>query len=151
MALSPPVISQRERKKLARQPTCAIFAGPEFVGGSIVFYVTGRGVDVERLAGAIGDVAEVADHRALVSFFDVGIWPCALLHGIHEVLQMIALAAFAFLFVDELLLHVVDFVATIVDEERACVAAELDVDSAVRLVGGRPTDALPNERAAVVV
>ena len=110
------------------------------------------GIDVERLAGAVGDVAEVAEHGALVAFFDGAVQLCAVADGVDEVCRgarLQLLVAF-FVFVDELAVGVEESVAAVFEEDRAGVAAEFDVDSAQRFVGGRPADAFPDERAAAV-
>src|SRR5216117_1872254 len=53
-----------------RFPALPIFATPQFVGFLVANDVAAPGVEVERVAGAPGDVAEVTPKRAPHAFFN---------------------------------------------------------------------------------
>ena len=63
--------------------------------------MTVRGVNVERPAGAVRDIAEMAKHRAFVAFVDRAVGHRAGANGIDEVDHVLGPAVFAFFaFVD---------------------------------------------------
>src|SRR5689334_17762141 len=53
-----------------RFPAGAILARPKLRRGWIVFEAARLGIDLQRLSGAVGDVAQMAQQRAFVPFFD---------------------------------------------------------------------------------
>ena len=55
-----------------RFPAFAVFAGPQFLRVAVVEDFSGALIDVEGVASAVGYVAEVAQERALLTFFDGG-------------------------------------------------------------------------------
>src|SRR5205085_2255840 len=69
-----------------RFPTRPVFARPEGFGGAVSDYVAGLRVDIQRVAGAVGDVAEMAEQRALHALFDLGVRTLAGADAVQEVL-----------------------------------------------------------------
>src|SRR4029079_373818 len=80
----------------AGEPAFAVFAGPEFVGGGAVFDVAVGGIDVEWLAGAIGDISEVAEDCVFVAFLNVAISRWSVAYGVDEVGEVLGPAVVAF-------------------------------------------------------
>src|SRR5262245_19023172 len=85
----------------ARQPTFSVLASPEFVGRGVTFNMSVGGVDVERLSRAIGDVAEVTNHRTFVAFLDSAVQRRTFADRIEKVVQVVGFAALTLLFIDE--------------------------------------------------
>src|SRR5438128_5240389 len=81
----------REPSHLLRQhERLAIGPSEQAIRLGVVEDGLGLGVEAERVAGAEGDVAEVAEARTLVSFLDVGVGSSAVANAVEEVLQVSA-------------------------------------------------------------
>src|SRR5262245_24533138 len=76
---SPPHSSRRQRKRLA------IGAAEKPVGLRVADDGLRLSVEEQRAAEAIGDVAQMAQPRALVAFLDIGVGPFSVLDAIEEV------------------------------------------------------------------
>src|SRR6516165_6019029 len=73
---------------LRQYESLAIGPSQQPVGFGVADARFGLGIEAQGMAGAVGDVAQVAQTRALVAFLNVGIGPAAFLDAIDEIPQV---------------------------------------------------------------
>src|SRR5262249_1326501 len=125
------LISLLERPLHLRLPTLLVLTAPVGQRLLVVKDVPCLGVAAERSAGAVSDVAQVTQQRALVALFDFAIQLGAVANSINEVGDVDRLAVRAVVLPNRLALGIVDAVAAAADGQAALVADEHHVGNAV--------------------
>src|SRR5262245_30102901 len=114
-----------------RLPPLLVLPAPELRRLLVAVKVAVLGVAVQRPRRAVGDVAEVAQQRALVRFRDLTVELAALPDGIEEVDDVERVAGGALDLAHRLTLGVVDRVAAAANRQAALLADEHHIGDAV--------------------
>src|SRR5262249_2661847 len=119
--------SRRALPSHLRLPPLAVLPAPQRRRLLVVDDRARLRVEGERPAGAVGDVAQVAQERALLAFLDVRVGPLAAADAVEEVGEVDGVAGGAAALVDLLALDVEDLVGGAAgDRQGALVAVEGD-------------------------
>src|SRR2546427_13205317 len=87
-ALRPAAISAPRLRLLGQHKALAIRSTQQPIRLGVANNTLGLGVKAQRVAGAEGDVAEMAQAGALVTLFDVGIRTATVANAVDEVLEV---------------------------------------------------------------
>jgi rhamnose transport system permease protein len=130
-----------------RFPVGPILATPQCRDGGIALRLAGRRIEIHGMARAVGDVSQLAQERAFVTFFDVGIWPAAGTDAIEKIPQMRVVAVEALAFGGELLAGgVEDLVVAAIEDHRSIIAVEGDAKGRTLEAMAMPVAAFPGDR-----
>src|SRR5262249_14286660 len=126
-------------------PPLLVLARPQRLGRPVVQDPPGLRVAAHGPAGAVGDVAQVAQERALVPLLDLAVELGAAADRRPEVCAVLGVAAVALLLPQHLALLVADRVVAAADRQAALLAEEDHVrDLALRVLVA--AQALPDDR-----
>src|SRR6266545_3788348 len=132
-----------------RFPTLPIFPTPQLAGFLVADDSAGLRFEVERAAGAPGDVSQVTPECALDPFLNLRVQLAAVADAVDEVREMTGVVPLAFDRGNLLAVEVINFIAVAGDDEIALVTVKTDSETFAFEPARMATMTLPDGRLAV--